>query len=155
MNQNFENLRRDVNTEFERVKNEMSTMDARTCDPERMRYVLQKLEKLNATINDHQRMLPDPEFKVGLSFAANAHPLINVPFIGDITYDSIYKIDVKSKIDCFNNDYQHRVFDFSGLIGEHPVSKNIGLVSKNKFLVIYEKILGKVTINFIYYNFSL
>lgn len=145
-NEKFKVFQDDVVSEFKQIRSDVERLDFQKKDSEAFRNLLQRIEKLNATINDNQRLLPETDLKVGLAFKANKWPDINVPMLGDITYDSIYKIDIKSKIESFNNDYQHFKFEFGSLIDENPVSKNIGIISKNKFLVLYEKILGKVSL---------
>lgn len=144
-NEKFRKLRDDVTRDFIQIKHEAETFDVNSKDSDKLQSLLQRIEKLNANINDHQRLLPEHDFQVGLTFKANKWPDINVPLLGDITYDSIYKIDIKSKIESFNNEYQHMDFEFGSLMAENPVSKNIGIISKNKFLVLYEKIYGKVS----------
>lgn len=157
-NRQFETFKNDMNTVFTGINRDFARLNPHTCDVQRLRNLLQRMEKLNACINDHQKLLPETDPKIGLAFIRNQHPFIDVPFIGDITYESIYKIDVKSKIDYFNNNYQQRVFDFSRLIGDDPLTKNIGIISKNKFLILHEKIIGKVKLTFakiVYYDSSI
>ena len=60
-----------------------------------------------------------------------------------------------SKIKNFNNKFQHRIIDLSSSIIENPISKYFKLISKNKVLLIYEKLFGKVKslfIKIIYYD---
>ncbi len=72
-------------------------------------------------------------------------PKITMPFIGDICYDSVYKTNIISKINNFNNSFQHRLVDFNQFITDiNPINKSIDLIAKNKALVVYEKIYGKV-----------
>ena len=146
-NPQFETFKNDMNTTFTSIARDCSRLNPQTCDVDRLRNVLQRMEKLNACINDHQKIMPDNDPKIGLAFVRNQNPFIDVPFIGDISYESIHKIDVKSKIEYFNNNYQQRLFDFSQHIGQDPLTKHIGIISKNKFLILHERIIGKVKIN--------
>lgn len=142
-NAKFLTLQRDINQTYETIVNEISRLDANKCDISRLRGLMTRLELINTKINDHQRDFPERDPKIGLVFVKN-NSLIDVPFIGDILYESIYKIDIVSKINSFNNEYQYREFDFSSLIGHSPLARHIGIISKNKFLLLTEKIVGKV-----------
>lgn len=68
-----------------------------------------------------------------------------MPFIGDISYDSVYKVNMISKINHFNNNFQHRTINMDEIVSEiQPIQKSIDLISKNKFLFLYQKIYGRV-----------
>jgi hypothetical protein len=68
-----------------------------------------------------------------------------MPFIGDICYNCLYKVDATKKIMNFNNSFQHRTVDFNDIVTElNPINHSIDLISKNKVLLLYEKIYGKV-----------
>lgn len=150
-NKLFEKTKHEINKayvrvmeEFNSINNENSNVDS----PNRLRILFEKIEILNAKINDQNIwLIPDPNPSVGLMFNRNEQP-IQIPFIGDISYDSVYKIDMIAKITFFNNTLQQRSINVSSLIIENPISKHIGLISKNKVLVLFEKFFGKVKSTF-------
>lgn len=144
-NENVIEFNREINTLYTMITYEAENLDPD--DDRQVRALVERLEYLNGKINDNLKLIP-ARVETGIKFTKNPTIGIKIPYIGDINYDSIYKIDVISKIKNFNNSFQQRVIDLNKVIEKDPITKHIGMISKNKIFVIFEKIYGKVKTSF-------
>ncbi|CAF1067979.1 unnamed protein product [Brachionus calyciflorus] len=109
------------------------------------RCLIERISSLNTKINDsNNRLIPDLNSTVNILFS-KSDQFIHIPFIGDITYESVSKIDMVAKISHLNNYNQQRLINLDHLMDTFLLAKFIGLISKNKILILYEKVYGKVT----------
>ena len=125
-------------------------------DEKRTRNLIEKLELLNTKIDDNQKLIPS-QCGSGISFS-KGNEYVSIPSIGDINYDSVFKIDMITKINNFNNSFQHRLFDLTSFLEKNAIQGHFSLISKNKIFLLYEKIYGKVKSTFmkvIYYDGSI
>ena len=144
---------RDLQVNFNEILNEKnSNYDT---DDNQARHLIERLESLNTKIDDNQKLIPTQNGG-GIHFE-RGDELVKLPSIGDINYDSLFKIDIISKIKTFNNSFQHRLFDLNVFIDKSAIASHFGLISKNKLFLLFEKIFGKVKSTFIqiiYYDGS-
>lgn len=157
-NKQFEKSKNEINLAYNLIKDEYDRLKEAKSPQEynnMIRNLTEKIEILNTQIADQNTwMMPDPNPSIGIKFLRNNFTF-QIPYIGDITYDSVYKIDMISKISFFNNSFQQRLIYLDHLIEANSSLKFIGLISKNKILVLYEKVFGKVISTFakiVYYN---
>lgn len=154
-NTNFDKNKQILNEAYENILEESKEL---ICQESNENKQIKKLfkEKIDILIAklDECCIWTMPVPMVNLVFTKNETD-IQIPFIGDITYDSIYRVDMFTKLSCLNNVIHQRTIKLDNLIDKCILNKFIGLISKNKALVLYEKVFGKVTsvfIKIIYFN---
>lgn len=150
-NKNFEINKKIINETYEKIIEEFAQDLSEKSN--KNKNLSENIDILNSKINEYCFWtMPNPV--VNLVFTKN-EPNIQVPFIGDISYDSVYKIDILTKLSCLNNTVQQRLIKLDHLIEKSILVKFIGLISKNKVLILYDKVFGKVTSVFmkvVYFN---
>ena len=147
-NENVKRLKKEVNDEYQIILNDLNKTDVD------IPSMLEKLELLNIKLDDNSKYIVRKTTN-GLEFTKNELPQINTTFIGDIEYDSEYRIDTLTKIIHLNNALMVEKFDFSYLITGPLINKAIALLSRNKIFFLDEKLYGKVrvtTLRIIYYD---
>lgn len=154
-NTNFENNKQILNDTYEKILKESKEVFCEESDANNQikKHFKEKIDIFNIKI-DECCLWTMPIPMVNLVFTRNETD-IQIPFIGDISYDSIYKVDMFTKLSCLNNVIHQRTIKLDNLIEKCILVKFIGLISKNKTLVLFEKVFGKVTSVFmkiVYFN---
>ncbi|RNA24103.1 hypothetical protein BpHYR1_008928 [Brachionus plicatilis] len=157
-NQKFESNKCTINSAYNIILDDLTEFNTKkSVSEEDGRVLIEKIELLVSKLNDACGwLIPDPSPSIGIVFTKN-NADIQIPFIGDITYDSVNKVDIVAKISYLNNMVQQRVYKIDHIIEDHLFQKHITLISKNKLLVLYEKVYGKVIsvfVKIVYYNGS-
>lgn len=157
-NPKFEANKSTINSAYGLIMNDLAAFNSKkNVSEEDGRQLIEKTELLVSKLNDACTwLIPDPSPSIGIVFTKN-NADIQIPFIGDITYDSVNKVDIVAKISYLNNIVQQRIYKIDHIIEDHLFQKHITLISKNKLLVLYEKVYGKVISVFakiVYYNGS-
>jgi hypothetical protein len=163
LNERYENnetavqFKHELNRSFQSLVHEMSNHGEKLyASEDTMRTLVEKLSALNSRIDDNRKHIYSPsDLNTGITFTKpvdNKSATTNIidTFIGDINYDCVYKSDMVGKIRNLNNKFQHRSIHLSKLIGDvEPISKEVAVISKNKLLLIYEKLFGKIKTLFV------
>ena len=147
-NEIVKRLKKEINDEYQIILNTLDKPDAN------IPTILENLELLNIKLDDNSKYIVNKTTN-GLEFTKNELPPINTTFIGDIEYDSEYRIDTLTKILHLNNALMVDKFDYSYLITGPLINKAIALLSRNKIFFLDEKLYGKVrvtTLRIIYYD---
>ncbi|RNA23892.1 hypothetical protein BpHYR1_051363 [Brachionus plicatilis] len=154
-NQNFEKNKNILNETYEKILQEFNEVYSENPgENEKIKKLLtEKIDILSTKVNECCLWVM-PNQVVNLVFTKN-EPVIRVPFIGDISYDSVYKTDILNKLSCLNNTILQRLIKLDHLVEKCILVKHIALISKNNVLILYEKVFGKVTSVFmkiVYFN---
>ncbi|CAF0842879.1 unnamed protein product [Brachionus calyciflorus] len=155
-NDKFEKHKKAINISYEIIMENLAHFNSKeNKSDEDIRKLIESIELTNTRINDSNMwLIPNPNPSIGIIFSKNEQN-IQIPFIGDLSYESVYKVDMVAKISYLNNSAQQRMMSVDHLFEKNLTAKYIGLISKNKILIVYEKIYGKVISIFakiVYYN---
>lgn len=144
-NKNIVDQRNSIKTRFEAIRDKLE--ENSKGDVKKLRSIIEELDALNSKLDDNKKLIPN-EIGEGIVFAPSTQE-IDIPLIGDLNYNPAYKLDLINKLENINNNFQHRLFDLNHAMHPNPICKSFCLLSKNKALVIYEKLFGKVKITFL------
>ena len=158
-NPKFEANKSTINSAYNLILNDLVDFNSKkNVSEEDAKVLIENIELLSSKLNDTCFwLIPDPNPSIGIVFTKN-NADIKIPFIGDISYDSVNKVDIVTKISYLNNIVQQRVYKIDHVLEDHLFQKFITLISKNKLLVLYEKVYGKVISVFakiVYYDGSI
>ena len=175
INERYENndaavhFKHELNRSFKSLVREMAGGNNKSEDT--MRSLVEKLSALNSRIDDNRKYIP-ADLCAGITFTkatttttsdnksapATAAVVIDT-LIGDINYECVYKSDMLGKIRNLNNKFQHRCIELAPVLAADlpTISKEVAVLSKNKLLLIYQKLFGKIKslfVKVVYYDGS-
>jgi hypothetical protein len=143
-NKNAKEFLEDIGQQYERILVELEGQD-KPIHGMRLKELNDQLKVMIAQLNQISHLIP-LEPKKSVSFN-KWHNQINSLLIGEIDYDSNYKIDIRTKIDEINNEFHVYKLSFARLFhGTARVPNAIHLVSKRKALFIYEQNVSRVKV---------